>query len=173
MKHTQGNRLCQCARVLFDIRRGKLDRFHPLYHQKRKWDCIHFAFRRYKITCFPLFKKYSGTENDCSNICITNTYLNRSWSTKVGPIHKLLFYKHYNIPVRRNIKLRILSWEICILKFYFVLGHWLIYILLTARTDRASVITEHNTWFGTGCYKIGTIRLLFVGFTCKKYQNVK
>lgn len=36
LNHTRDNRLCLYARVLFDIRRGKLDIFHPLYHQKRK-----------------------------------------------------------------------------------------------------------------------------------------
>lgn len=86
-----------------------------------------------------------------------------------------LFHKHYNIRVRRYIKLHKLTCKIvlCILKFNFVLRHWFKHIWLTARTDGTSVVAKHNTWFGTVCYRISTIRLLCVGYTCKTYLNEK
>lgn len=83
--------------------------------------------------------------------------------------------KVFNMRERRYIKLHKLTCKIvrCILKSNFVLRHWFKHIWLTARTDGTSVVAKHNTWFGTVCYRIRTIRLLFVGYTCKTYLNEK
>lgn len=100
LNHTRGNRLCLCARVLFDIRRGKLDIFHPLYLKKKESEIV-YSLCVYMIKLYIYsFLRFECIKHDFShvynNLYIFNQNVYKSLSnlqTIKLPFHKFYYVK--------------------------------------------------------------------------------